>query len=109
MVEAPRLRRGSLAMPASQSLLSLSTLRRLPIAFATNPVALRHRFIDDHHAPTALVISLIEVSTPQKRDSHRLKIARSDGLVIEAHVLVLSRRVPVDRHAAKRNSTLRER
>jgi len=42
------------------------------------------------------VISLIEVSAGHQRDAHRLKIARSGGFIIEAHVLVFTRHVAVD-------------
>src|SRR5260370_30451759 len=44
-----------------------------------------------------------------ERDAHRLKILRADGLIIEAHVFVLSGRVAVDRDVCKRNSAIGER
>ena len=42
------------------------------------------------------MISLSEVSAGHQRDAHRLRIARSSGFIIEAHVLVFTRHVAVD-------------
>src|SRR5258708_24418656 len=72
------------------------------------PIALRHRLADDHHPRSALLISLIEVPAMHERNAHRLKILWADGLIIEAHVFVLSRRVAVDRDVCKRNSAIGE-
>src|SRR5258707_15890696 len=44
----------------------------------------------------------------REQDAHRLKILWADGLIVEAHVFVLSRRVAVDRDAGKRNSVTGE-
>jgi hypothetical protein len=43
-----------------------------------------------------------------ERDAHRLKILWADGLIVEAHVFVLSRRVAVDRDVCERNSAIGE-
>src|SRR5260370_25769815 len=43
-----------------------------------------------------------------ERNAHRLKILWADGLIIEPHVFVLSRRVAVDRDVCKRNSAIGE-
>src|SRR5439155_4485537 len=73
---------------------------------APGPVASRHRLVDDHHPTSALLISLIEVPAVHERDAHRLKILWADGLIVKAHVFVLSWRVAVDRHVCKRYSAI---
>src|SRR5713226_8643414 len=79
-----------------------------PEGIASGPVASRHRLVDDHHTRSALLISLIEVPAMHERNAHRLKILWTDGLIVAAHVFVLSRRVPVDRDVCKRNSAIGE-
>src|SRR5438094_8887607 len=90
---------------SSQSLVSL---RRFPRASPPGQVASRHRLVDDHHTTSALLVSLIEVPAVHERDAHRLKILWTDGLIIQAHVFVLSGRVAVDRDVCKRNSAIGE-
>src|SRR5258707_8019421 len=43
-----------------------------------------------------------------ERNAHRLKILWTDGLIIQAHVFVLSWRVAVDHDVCKRNSAIGE-